>query len=555
MQRLMMKRMPLAIILGLAFLLPGPNALCAREKAPLFSLPELESGEQVSLDDFQGQIVVLDFFNANCGDCFRVSWELEADIQAYYAARSGNPHGIAVQVVAVNSEASEQADMAVFLQKTGVDLVLDDPAGVLLQRYGGASLPYLVVIDATAAVPAVAAPRIVLRQAKYEGVKKLRDAIDAITGQGAAAAPSPVMRDDAESGADLSLPTLETEPQTAREATLDVAAMIASDVHVADMLAEYRHERPSAEFSLVVSYRPIRMDFKPEQLGLKRHKRLEEDHFGVQGSVSSDLNETLTLKMGGGAYDGFQTYRALWLDEYNRIKFGDRNTSGGGRVGYRDAHPWGYNASPSLRWEYLPDAGFAEAGVSYQYDSVSPGYEGGPPLVRLRDTYETVGGHLAFENVLTRRLRTRVEGRIDDTTEREKRVTLQGALNYALAENWVARLTVGYAKEDPHFSAKSASAVLERDWHGTWFVSVFGRYYEDTSEIDNGIALDAAAPPLKTYQAGLGVRRQGNRAAIKFDIGPCFSRYALHPRRNTDFDQLYKDRDWLSLQAAYQYQF
>ena len=45
-----MKRMPLAIILGLAFLLPGPNALCAREKAPLFSLPELESGEQVSLE-------------------------------------------------------------------------------------------------------------------------------------------------------------------------------------------------------------------------------------------------------------------------------------------------------------------------------------------------------------------------------------------------------------------------------------------------------------------------------------------------------------------------
>jgi len=95
----------------------------------------------------------------------------------------------------------------------------------------------------------------------------------------------------------------------------------------------------------------------------------------------------------------------------------------------------------------------------------------------------------------------------------------------------------------------------ERDWHGTWFVSVFGRYYEDTSEIDNGIANDAAAPPLKTYQAGLGVRRKGNRSTIKLDIGPCFSRYELHPKRNTDFDQLYKDRDWLSLQAAFQYQF
>ncbi|MDD4019074.1 MAG: hypothetical protein PHV28_14160, partial [Kiritimatiellae bacterium] len=203
----------------------------------------------------------------------------------------------------------------------------------------------------------------------------------------------------------------------------------------------------------------------------------------------------------------------------------------------------------------LPDAGFAEAGMSYQYDRVSPGYEGGPPLVRLRDTYETVSGHLSFENVLTRRLRTLVEGRIDDTTEREKRVTLQSALNYALAEDWVVRLAVGYANEEPHFSAKTTSAVLERDWHDTWFVSVFGRYYEDTSEIENGIANDAAAPPLKTYQVGLGVRRKGYRSTIKFDIGPCFSRYDLQPKRNTDFDQLYKDRDWLSLQAAFQYQF
>jgi len=243
------------------------------------------------------------------------------------------------------------------------------------------------------------------------------------------------------------------------------------------------------------------------------------------------------------------------MDEYNRLKFGDRNAADGDFAAYRDAHPWGYNASPSLRWEYLPDAGFADAGVSYQYDSVSPGYVGGAPLVRLRDTYETVGAHLSFENVLTRRLRTLLEGRIDDTTEREKRVTLQSALNYALAEDWVVRLAVGYATEDSHFSAKSASAVLERDWRGIWFVSVFGRYYEDTSEIDNGLAVDAAAPPLKTYQAGLGVRRQGNRSAIKFDIGPCFSRYKLHPKRNTDFDQLYRDRDWLSLQAAFQHQF
>lgn len=547
-----MKRIPVVLILVLAFLLPGANMLYAREKAPLFSLPLLWSEEQISLDDFRGQIVVLDFFNANCGDCVRVSWDLETGVQEYYEERSGNPHGIAVQVVAVNSELSEQEDMVAFLQKTELGMVLDDPEGTLLLRYGGTGLPYLVVIDATGTEPEAAAPRVVFRQAKYDGLKKIRDVIDAITGVTESAAAAPGTKVNTTPGYDFSLAAFEMEQQGTHEITLDAATMIASDVFVTDLQTEYRHKHPSAEFSIALSYRPIRMDFKSEHLGLKRDTRLEEDFLGVQGGVSSDLNESLTLRVDGGGYDGFRTYRDLWMDEYNRLKSGDRNK--GGLTGYRSAHPWGYNVASGLRWEYLPDAGFADASLSYQYDKVSPGYEGGPPLVRLRDTYHTRSGHLSFENVLTRRLRTLLEGRIADTTERDVRLTLQGAINYAMAENWVMRLAAGCATEEPHYTSKSVSVALERDWRSTWFVGVFGRYYEDTGEIDNGVANDAAAPPLKTYQIGLGVRRKGARSVFKFDIGPCFSRYEADPQRNTDLDQLYKDRNWLLMQVAFQYQ-
>lgn len=550
-----MKLSRVAITLALALLLPAKDVLHAQAKAPFFSLPQLESEKQVSLDDFRGQIVVLDFFNANCGECFRSSWELEQGIQEHYAARSGNAHGIAVQVLAINSEAADENDMDAFLQETDLDMVLDDPEGGLLHRYGGAGVPYLVVIDATATDSDSAGARVVFRQAKYEGLNKIREVIDAITGETAPTMAHPGTEDGTTLDPDFSLPTLTEKQQVIHETTLDMAAMLASDVIVTDLIAEYREEHPSMEFSLAVSYRPTWMDFKSEYLGIRRDKRLTEDRFGIQGSVSFDLNEILTLNVDGGAYDGFQTYRALWMDEYYRLKVDTLNRFMGGLAGYRSAHPWGYNASSSLRWEYLPGAGFASAGISYQHDIVSPGYEEGPPLVRLRDTYDTVSAHLSFENVLTRRIRTMVEGRVDDTTDRDERLTLQGALNYALAENWVMRLVVGYATEDPHFTAKSVSAALERDWHGMWFVNVFGRYYEDTSEVDNGIADYAAAPPHKTYQAGLGVRRQGNQSAIKLDVGPCLSRYDQRPQRNTEFDQLYKDRDWLSVQIAFQYQF
>lgn len=548
-----MKRISVALLFVLTFLLPGANMLYAWERAPFFSLPLLGSEEQITLDDFHGQIVVLDFFNANCGDCVRVSWDLETGVQEYYEDRSGNPYGIAVQVVAVNSLHAEQEDMIAFLQKTELSMVLDDPECALLIRYGGTGLPYLVIIDATGTEPDAAPPRVVFRTAKYDGLKKIREVIDAITGVPEPAATDPDTKVNTTPALDLPLAELEKEQQNTHETTLDAAAMIASDIFVTDLQMGYRHKHPSIDSSLALSYRSTRMDFKSEHLERKRDTRLEEEFLGIQGSVSSDLNESLKLTLDGGGYDGFQTYRDLWMDEYNRLKVGGRNKDGG--AGYRSADPWGYNVASGLRWEYLPDAGFADASVSYRYDKVSPGYEGGPPLVRLRDTFHTRSGHLSFENVLTRRLRTLVEGRIDDTTDRDLRLSLQGALNYAVAENWVVRLAAGAAKEKPNFTSKSFSAALERDWRGTWFVGVFGRYYEDTGEIDNGFANDAAAPPLETYQAGLGVRRQGNRTIFKFDIGPCFSRYEADRRRNTDLDQLYKDRNWLLLQAAFQYQF
>ncbi len=546
-----MKRISVVLSFALAFLFLGANMLYARERAPLFTLPLLGLEEKVSLDDFQGQIVVLDFFNANCGECVRLSWDLETGVQEYYEDRSGNPHGIAVQVIAVNSLPYEQEDMAVFLRKTELGMVLDDPECDLLLRYGGTGLPFLVIIDATGTESNAAAPQVVFRQAKYDGLKKVRDVIDAITGVTEPTAPD--TKDNTTSGYDLSLENLEMEQRYTHETTLDAAAMIASDILVMELQTGYRLERPSADFNLALSYRPTWMDFKSEHLGLKRDTRLEEDFLGVQGGVSYDLIESLKLSVDGGGYDGFQTYRDLWMDEYYRLKAGDRNP--GGLAGYRSAHPWGYNVSSGLRWEYLPDAGFVDANISYQYDKISPDYEAGPPLVRLRDTYHTRSGHLSFENVLTRRIRTLVEGRIDDTTDRDPRFSLQGALNYAVAENWVMRLAAGGARENPDFTAKSVSVAIERDWRGTWFVGVFGRYYEDTGEIENGIANYNAAPPLETYQVGLGVRRQGNRSVCKFDIGPCFSRYEADSRRNTDLDQLYKDRDWLLLQVALQYEF
>ena len=154
----MKKPVHVYMVLILSFLLLSGNVLYASEKAPFFKLPQLGTEKQISLDDFRGKVVVLDFFSASCGECFRASFELELGVQELYADRSGNPHGVPVQVVAINSDVAGSEDMNAFLQETGLEMVLDDTEGNLLKRYGGATTPYLAVIDAASTDPGTTAP-------------------------------------------------------------------------------------------------------------------------------------------------------------------------------------------------------------------------------------------------------------------------------------------------------------------------------------------------------------------------------------------------------------
>ncbi len=539
-----MRRINICLIMILFISVMGDMAWNAGEVAPPFVLLQHGTEKQVSLNDFYGQIVLLDFFSASCNRCLTASWEIETGIQEYYKASSGNPHGIKVQVISINSDTARPDDMSAFIEDTGISMVLDDTGGTLLDIYGGSTLPYLVIIDATGAESGTFSPTVVYKQAGFDGLEKLYEIINSVTG----------LRE--REVHDINAPPVsEVDQQITHDGIIDLSSLSASDVSVSETMVGYYYEGRKMDIDLAFSWRRIETDYISEYLGHRRDKNLAADRIGLQLNTSYDLDKNLIIKTGAGLYDGYQTFRALWLNEYYRHVFNVLEEFISELNGYENARPKGYNVSTGLRWEYMPDIGYVDAGISYQHDVVSPGYEMGVPLVRLRDRYNTKSGHLAFENVLTRRLRSIAEFRIDDTANRELRFSLQGGLNYAMAENWVMRLNAGWSKERPGFRSKSISAVLERDWHGVWFASLFGRYYEDTSEIENGVISIAAAPPLESYQTGIGLRRQGHNSSFKFVAGPCFSNYKRKLGRDIAFDQLYKDRDWLSVQFTYLHRF
>ena len=295
--------------------------------------------------------------------------------------------------------------------------------------------------------------------------------------------------------------------------------------------------------TLAIDYAPVAFDF----LGSARGRR--ESALSAQVALRHRAGPRLELLAGVGAREGFDSYRALWLDEYFRQRFA-------GRPGYRRAQPGGAVFSGGARWEYRPASGFVQLGYARSQDDVAPGYEiDFAGLRRGAETLVTDTVTLGFENVVTPRLRTRAELRVADTSGRDPRYGAEVSARYALGERWIVRADVGASDERPAFRAQYGGAELEFAVTESFAVFLGAQLYHDTGEIENALLFTSAAPGLRSRRADLGVRHDGERLAWRVSVGTVRGDFAA-TNRNTDFFQnLYRDRQWLALRAAGSWKF
>jgi len=350
------------------------------------------------------------------------------------------------------------------------------------------------------------------------------------------------------------------EPQAEEAAPLEAASWVqrvdadweglfSGDVRITRGSLGYDGKHAPFEFAAGVALNTFDIDYEPADFDfLGSSTSLEEYRVGGTLAGKVRLLDPLTLRVSGAAYDGFTDYRSIWLNEYYRQQFESL-------PGYREAEPAGESIQVGLRWEYLPAVGFVDGDITALHDEIAPGYEiDFAGLRRGRPNLYTTSYHVALENVIHPRVRVLNEGRITDTTDRRHRFGYQGSINVALGERWVLRAFGGYTEEKPTFRAAYFGGSLEFEPSEGWLLSVAGRTYSDTGEIENSL-FSSAAPGLTAWQMGFGLRHVRGRHSFKAFAAPYFTRYEPTGIGTAFFANLYQDRDWALVQLAYALEF
>ncbi len=119
----------------------GANLVIGKEKAPNFTLVDI-NGEQFSLSDHLGTVVLLDFFATWCGPCISEIEHLKSLYNRY------SPNQLVILSISVDPNSDTVQILQNFAQQNEMAWTVARDTANVADKYGVSPIPHLVIVDA-----------------------------------------------------------------------------------------------------------------------------------------------------------------------------------------------------------------------------------------------------------------------------------------------------------------------------------------------------------------------------------------------------------------------
>ncbi|MDP3073202.1 MAG: redoxin domain-containing protein [Opitutaceae bacterium] len=160
-----------------------------------FTLTDRATGRPVSLADFSGKIVFLEWFAWWCPFCQAAAPQVRSGIVDYYTARGGNPAGVPVLHVALNLQAGQEAQTQQFINAYGVGQTLNDFSRTIANRFQTGGQPIFAIVNGVAGSASHRQWELVFSQLGYGStqapITDFRRAIDSVRAAAPTTPPPP----------------------------------------------------------------------------------------------------------------------------------------------------------------------------------------------------------------------------------------------------------------------------------------------------------------------------------------------------------------------------
>lgn len=130
----------LCLVLAIVVTL-GADPVVGKEKAPDFTLVDIH-GEQFSLSDHLGKVVLLDFFATWCGPCISQIDQLRGLYNKY------SPDLFVILSISVDPNSDTVQVLKNFAQQNEMEWTVARDTANVADKYGVSPIPHLVIVDA-----------------------------------------------------------------------------------------------------------------------------------------------------------------------------------------------------------------------------------------------------------------------------------------------------------------------------------------------------------------------------------------------------------------------